>query len=497
MFDFYSEVKKMNNSRKTLTENGAVAYATSGHALLDMNFKVSSYRNMSETQILNDFVKAYAETPELAIKWMFYVGDIREGLGERRLFRILLKYVISQYKHLIQYIGEYNRFDSLFELFDTDAEKDMIEFVKKQLKEDLVAANNNKSCSLLAKWMPSANTSSKSTVAKAHKLMTALGMRPVQYRKMLSKLRKHINIVEAQMCAQKWTDINYEQVPSKANILYKNAFLKHDEARRREFLGKLSSGEVKINAGAVFPHDIIHKYTSDQGSRWDCRAARKDETLEGMWKALPNTVDPTKPVIVVRDGSGSMSTTISGTKITALEVATALTIYFSERTNKAFANKFITFSSRSELIDMTNCKSLFDKINLCAAHDDCSNTNVKAVFDQILNIAVRNHVEQSEIPTILIVSDMEFDSATGRTANQTLFGRIASDYAQHGYKLPKLVFWNVMNRSGAIPVQQNKLGVALISGFSQNTCKMIMSNKLDPFEALKDVLLSKRYEVIK
>ena len=154
-FNFFEAIKKIEDDRKVLTENGAVAYATTGKALLDMNFKVASYRSKTEDEIVNDFLKAYAEDPELAVKWMFYAGDVREGLGERRLFRTLIKHIIPRYKHLLPLIGEYNRFDSLFELFGTDAEKDMLDFVTVQLHKDLEDAKADKSISLLAKWMPS------------------------------------------------------------------------------------------------------------------------------------------------------------------------------------------------------------------------------------------------------------------------------------------------------------------------------------------------------
>lgn len=497
MFDFINAVKNELSNRTIQTKNGATGYATTGHALLDMIFKVASYRKASEQEILNDFVKAYAEDGTLAVKWAFYVGDVREGLGERRLFRTLIKYLLPIHQNLIEYVGEYNRFDSLMELFDTDAEKAMVEFVKRQLTLDMEACKDGKSVSLLAKWMPSVNTSSAETRKYAHKFITAMGTNEKQYRKMLSKLRSHIDVIERKLCADKWGTVDYETVPSKANLKYKNAFLKHDETRRREFLGKLEKGEVKINAGVAFPHDIVVKYMSTRSV---------DQTLEGMWKALPN-FDTTIPTIVVRDGSGSMCCNVGGTSTKALDVATALAIYFADRLEGCMKDKFITFSSHPDLIDMSNLTTLKQKLDLCHRLNDCTNTNIEATFDLLLRTASANHLTQSQIPQVLVISDMEFDMASGdytcgqssriSSRTKTLFDRIADKWRAAGYVMPKMVFWNVNSRTNVIPVKENELGVALVSGFSANIAKMVMSNETDPYKLLVKTLMSKRYEAIK
>lgn len=496
MANFIDLLKNEQNRRSIETENGALMYGTSGSALLDMHFKVSSYRDRSEEEIVNDFIKAYAENPEIALKWMFYVGDIREGLGERRLFRILIKNVLPMHKNLIEFIGEYNRFDSLLELFGTDAEKEMLAFVSKQLKSDIKASLENKPCSLLAKWMPSINTSSVTARLYAKKFCKAFGKTEKEYRKMLTEMRAYIDVIEQKMCAGEWNKIEYSKVPSKANLLYKNAFMKHDYERRNAYLDALSKGKTKINASVAFPHDIIHKY--HQGF--------VDTTYEEMWKALPNKVDPSKPVLVIRDGSYSMTTKIGNTEISALEVATALTIYFSEHTNEAFKDKFITFSSDSEVIDLSNCKTFLDKVKTCYAYDDCSNTNIEKVFDEVLKIAVDNNLKQEDIPTLLIVSDMEFDAVANGTmwagkpkegTWNSIFEIFAERFAEHGFKLPKLVFWNVCSRTNGIPLQTNELGVTLVSGFSVNACNMILTNELDPYKALLAELNKERYAKIK
>ena len=322
---------------------------------------------------------------------------------------------------------------------------------------------------------------------------------------MLSALRKYIDVTERKMSANKWEEINYEAVPSRANLNYNSAFLRHDEERRREYLDKVNNGEAKINSSVLFPHDIVHKYM-DRG--WGLHLnSNKDSALEAMWKSLPNTVKDGESTIVVADGSGSMLDCIGKTQITAWEVAHALAIYFAERLPKPYKNQYITFSSRPQLVNLGGADSLHGKLKLACEHDECSNTNIEAVFKLILQTAVQNHLSQSELPkNILVVSDMEFDKASdgrGRwngnfnSPSVALFDEIAELYRAYGYQLPRLVFWNVNSRTGTIPVKENELGVALVSGFSPNVAKMVMSGKLDPMDALMEALNVPRYDAVR
>jgi len=209
---------------------------------------------------------------------------------------------------------------------------------------------------------------------------------------------------------------------------------------------------------------------------------------------LPDTVNENGNTIVVADGSASMMTGVGGTNVTALSVANALAIYFAERSSGQFKDNYITFSKRPKLIDFRNCSSLREKIELALRHSEVSNTNIEAVFDLILTTAAGNKMQQSELPqNILIVSDMEFDYAVYYRPEKRLFEVIADRYAQNGYKLPRLIFWNVNSRTGTIPVIENDLGVALVSGFSVNIARMVLSGELDPYKCLIDQLMSERY----
>lgn len=496
---FMNAVKKQLDKEYNVsyTENGAKGYATTCHKLLDMNFKVSSYRNRSEAEIEADFNEALNENFKLAIAWMFYVRDVRGGLGERRAFRVMIKELARSYpktvQNLIPIISEYGRWDDVVDLMFSNVHSSVVDAIKRQLSDDIDNYENNKPISLLAKWLPSINTSSAKTREKAKRLCKDLHVSDRFYRKTLAQLRAYTNVVEAKISRNMWSEVNYEAVPSKANLLYKDAFMKHDEDRRTEYLESLSKGEVKINSSTVFPHEIIAKY-QDRINYWYQSLKDYDETLEQMWKALPNfDIDNT---IVVADGSGSMTTKINGTHVSALDVANGLAIYCAQKCRGEFKNTYITFSNRPQIVKL-NHKALRGNIEIALKHNEVATTNIEKVFNLILETAINSHMNQDDIPkNILILSDMEFNSATSGNPTKTLFGNIAAKYASYGYKLPRLVFWNICGRTDTIPVKQNELGVALVSGFSVNIIKMVMSDILDPYQLLVNTITSERYQKV-
>ena len=409
--NFYEQINKTladSDSNRSVTENGALGFKTTGRALLDLNFAVSSLRNAGEKEIEQKFAAALGDDRNTAIVWLFFARDAREGMGERRLFRVCMRYLAREFpdtvRNLIPLVAEYGRWDDLMVLLDTKVADEVLSLICNQLTIDMANCRNKKSISLLAKWMPSANTSSVDTVKKADQIRRFLNITPRQYRKMLSGLRRYLDVTERKMSANSWKEINYEAVPSRANLFYNNAFLRHDEERRREYLGKVEKGEAKINASVLFPHDIVHKYIG--GNSWQLSTLNMDATLESLWKALPNTVQDGEGTIVVADGSGSMTSTIGKTQITAWEVAHALAIYFAERLAPPFRDQYITFSCNPQLVNLCGARSLKGKLDIAIGHAECANTNIEAVFDLILNTAIKNHMSQHDLPkNILVISD--------------------------------------------------------------------------------------------
>ena len=502
---FIEQMKNVLNEdyNVSVTENGAVGYRTTDKELVDINFAVASMRRMGEKQIVDKFVKAYYENSVLAMKWLFYLSDVREGLGERRSFRVIMNYLAEQHENIalavLQFIPEYSRWDNLLELIDcnnANISNKVLEIVKEQLALDKQNMNLNQPISLLGKWLYSENASSQNTKRKAKIIRHYLGLSSCEYRKLLSKMRKYLDVVECKMSAKEWNEINYSTVPSNANIKYSNAFMRNDEERRKAYLESLKKGETKINASVLFPHNVVHKYCNNGG--W--YVSPYDESLEQLWKSLKD-MENIHNTIVVADGSGSMTTRVEdNSSVSALEVANALAIYCGERCSGEFKDKYITFSRVPRLVDLSNANSLHDKIEIARRYNEVANTNIEAVFDLILTTAIKNNMSQEEIPqNVLIISDMEFDSCAtsnhGRL-NQTLFNTIASKYAEHGYKLPRLIFWNVNSRTDTIPVKENDMGVALVSGFSVNILNMVMNNEIDPYKLLIKELSKERYSPI-
>ena len=497
---FVDQLKKALNDEFNVsrTENGALGYRTTGKDLLDLNFAVSSLRKAPDEKIEKMFAKAYFADKIAAMRWLFYARDIRGGLGERRMFRTVMRWLIAYDRPVavavIPLIAEYGRWDDMIDLLNVNDEVtrlQILDIIGSQIKADLSSYHSGKNVSLLAKWMPSINTSSQKSVEMARNIAKSMGVSEKVYRKSLSALRKTIGIVETSMSQNEWSGINYGSVPSRANLVYNGAFLRHDEERRRQFLSKAVKGEVKMNSATLYPHDIVHKYG---------RSRLVDNGLEAMWKNLPDYVNGAKNTIVVADGSASMvSNKVGNTSIEALQVANAIALYFADRLSGEFANKYITFSTRPQLVTV-NQATLRDRIMCALAHNEVADTNIEAVFDLILTTAINGKMKQEEIPeNILVISDMEFNRCVvgnNERPSERLFTIIAKRYEDAGYKLPRVVFWNVNSRTGTIPVINNEMGVALVSGFTPAIAKMVLSNQTDPYECLLATIRDKRYDAI-
>lgn len=498
------------------TENGAFGYKSTFDPMVDFSFKLASYRMESREKIEEDFTKILDAKDEDALRFLFYVRDARNGLGERRTFRICLKkFVAGDFdgkekiiEHICNYIMEYGRADDLFCLLDDDVDASVsgivYRFIYDTLMHDEIALAKKENISLLAKWLPSENASGRKTKELAAKIRKNLELSPKIYRKILSSLRKGLKVVERDMSANDWGNIDYNSVPSRANLNYRNAFLRHDSERRRQYLEDLANGAegVKMNSSVNFPYDIVCKYSE---GFWfgDNGHLEEDETLEMAWKNLKD-MPGLDNCLIVADDSGSMGSYISSnSEVSAFDVARSIAIYGAQHLKGDFNGKIVTFSETPKFLDISKKKKLKDILEYLQEHSEAANTNIEAVFDLILKVAVSKKLKQEELPgTLVIISDMEFDccvegydnSKPGAFNNPVEMAR--EKFKENGYKLPKLVFWNVASRTGTIPIEQNDLGFLLISGFSQNLFNGITTGKLDTREMLNEVLASERYSKI-
>ena len=512
MNEFQQTLNRVNNFQQT--ENGATGYSTSGQNLVDLNFVVPArHKNVSPVE-LEKFVQALNEDTVLAVKWLFYLRDVREGLGERDSFIKLFKTLwladpVSAGK-VVKLIPEYGRWKDVVDILaefpnDNDLTETIYLLIENQLREDCVNLTEDKSVSLLAKWLPSVNASGKSRKL-AKRICNKLGLTFENYRKVLSSLRKYLDVTEVKTCGGKWNEIDYNKVSSNANARYLNSFMRHDPERRQKYLDELSSpvssGAV-MHASNLYPHEVYAKYSGYRPI--------VDQGIEELWNNLKN-IENVGNLLVVSDGSGSMVTKIAGSSIKAIDVSRSLGIFFSERCNGEFKDKVIEFSRNPRYIDLSNCKTLADKKNVMCQYNDCSNTDIEKVFDLLLNTAITHKIPQNELPQkILIISDMEFDFATticcdysyGHYSHddvmsryRTLFETIKNKWIHAGYTMPGIIFWNVNSRTQTIPVQANECGVTLVSGYSPNIVKMIISGEINPYESLKSILNSDRYKAI-
>ena len=478
-------------SNKTFTENGAVTYSSTLSDCLDLFATVGALRRESEEEIVSRFMRAYTENKDVAMKLLFFARDIRGGLGERRVFRTIIRWLscneTESLRKNLHYIAEYGRFDDLMILFGTPLEKDMLEYIKTQLYSDLEGMENGGDVSLLAKWLPSVNASNAETKKLAKKVARFLQLDDAAYRKLLVRLRAHIRIIENNLRERDYT-FDYEKQPSKAMFKYRNAFIRNDGERYNEFLNKASCGEVKLNTNVLTPYEIITPFFKRNVSD------EERNSINTTWNALEDFTNDENALAVI-DGSGSM---YGGCDPIPATVALSLGIYFAERNKGAFKNHFITFSENPQLVEIKG-KDIFDKVRYCHDYDEVANTNIQKVFELILNAAKKNHIPQAELPKRLyIISDMEFDYCAD-DANLTNFEYAKKLFEDAGYKLPEVVFWNVSSRNRQQPVTKNEQGVLLVSGCTPRLFSMIADGSLSdmaPYEFMMEVLMSERYEKI-
>lgn len=454
MNQFIKAMNKQNNTTTTL--NGAKAFKSTKDNVLDL---FAAWGGMRGKDITPLFAQAYAEDKDLACRVAFWGRDVREGAGERELFKQVLYYLAmndwQQAFKLTHKVPELGRWDDLFAFFNTPNWTEAVNQVAKGIRE------KNGLC---GKWMPR-----KGPIAVA--LTKALGLTPKQYRKKIVNLTK---VVEQQMCAQQWNEINYEHVPSQASRIYTKAFYRHDTARYQEYKNKVTKGEAKVNANAIYPYEVLFSLEKDL------------QLAEAQWKALPDFVNENLQFIPVIDTSGSMGNWRY--KGSPASIAFSLGLYLCERNKSIFKDHFITFSNKPTWQKVTG--NLFTKIKTVEKANWSMNTDINAVFNLILDTAKRNNVEQKDMPqAVLIISDMQFDGC----AKETNFTTIKNMYKESNYELPKLIFWNV-NYHGNTPIKKDRENTALVSGYSPSIMKSILSGKeVTPYDQMIETIMNERY----
>ena len=487
-------------SNTTFTENGAVTNRSSGSYCLDFFAVCGALRQASRRHIYRLFVRAFAENRDLAMRALFYARDIRGGIGERDVFRDIIMLLAwkrpASVKKNIPLIPEYGRWDDLIVLLNTPCEDDAIDCIRDQLNRDLSALEKGDQVSLMAKWLPSVNTSSAQRRAEARLLCRRLGMPEKEYRRTLAKLRARVDVLERRLCDVDYS-FDYSKQPSGAMRRYRKAFHRHDHDRYVDWIDRVVRGEARMHADTLFPYEIIRECLSFNDTWDDSPQSGEEEaenelirSIDASWKSLPDYGDSRNALAVI-DGSGSMFWV--GNPMPA-EVAISLGIYFAEHNTGFFRDHFITFSHTPRLVKLEG-DNIVDRTLYCMSFDEAANTNLRAVFTLILKAAIDNHLPQEEMPeTIYIISDMEFDE--GVEPDMTLYQEIKALFTHYGYRLPTLVYWNVSCRSEQSPVCMDEHGTVLVSGASPSLFQMVIGQNVSPEQFMLSVLNRERYRRI-
>ena len=456
----FSDVMKQESVKK-YTENGAMAYDRLNGSLITLFAQIGALRSRTEKEIEDKFASAFNEDKLLATKMLFYCGNVRGGLGERRTFRICLKWLAKNYPSIveknIEIIPYYTRWDSLFELVDTSCEEAMWKLVSFYLEEDLKQMDCGKPCSLLAKWLPTETASSTKTRELAKRAIKNIGMTPRQYRKIVSSLREYIRVTERKMSLNEWETIDYSTVPSYAMARYNRAFKEHDEGRFSKYIEALNEGKTKVNASILYPYDLVKNYMG--------YSSDTNLLAEQQWKALPNYIQGENNIIVMADISGSMSGR-------PMETSVGLAIYFAERNKGNYQNCYMTFTNNPHFIKLNPNDTLRAKVGQVRCTDMGFHTNLEKAFEYILTNATYYGIKNKDMPKALVViSDMEIDKYMSGWGLDFV-NEMKERFEDRGYSLPKLILWNVEARHDTFLSQSED--VINISGQSPTAFKSFL-----------------------
>ena len=490
MFTFAQAARHM--AAFTRTENGAVALNSTSDARLDLFGVIGALRGADQTRIERLFSEAYRMDPLFATKIAFYARDIRGGLGERETFRTIMRYMAQMHPEALHpnldLIGVYGRYDDLYCLIGTPLEDEMWAAMKAQFEEDRRSLENGEAVSLLAKWIKTADASSAKTRELGILTARKLGYTVYEFKRIVRALRRRIGVIETLMTEGRWDEIRYPEVPSRAMMIYRNAFRRHDGERYAQFVQRAVTGEETIHAGTLYPYDIVEKAAPRLSSFFAGACLNEDPALEVQWRRLPDYVEPGTNALVIADTSGSMCGRPMATSV-------GLAVYFAERNRGAYHNMFMSFSGTSR-IQILRGETLAQKIDSINMNDWSGSTNLRAAFEHVLEIAIRNHVPQAEMPkSLIVISDMEIDYCGDR--DWTFYEMMEEMYRMNGYTIPNIIFWNVNSRNDIFHADRNRRGVQLASGQSAAVFRQVMQTVgMNPVEAMEKIINSERYQAI-
>ena len=478
----------------TSTTNGDQAWKSVGSPLLDFFSGVcrkdNSLDDATLTRIIELMPKCWAEDPLLTLKMLFYKRDCREGAGERKIFEIGFRYLLDNHpQHAIaniKHIPEYGSWKDIAKLLDHSAASGpAVDLFTDMLREDMtklsnVDSDNHPNISLAAKWAPTLGGSVDRATGASRSIARALGMGhnwQQKYRRALHSLREYTQVVECIMSAGDWDKIDYQKVPSLAMQRYRKVFERHSADKWKAYLEKLKGKTAKVNATQLMPHQII-------------RGDLNDELTQHQWNAVVADVrarGTLKNAIAMCDVSGSMTGL-------PMDVSIALGCLISEvsETNR---DLLISFNEQPRFFDLAGM-TLRDRVSRIR-REVGYNTDLFAAFREIVDRAKRLKLTPDQLPEkIILISDMQFDEADSKYGSSS-YECVKKLYADAGYRVPQVVFWNVQGLSTAFPVTDGQTGVCMVSGFSQNILNSVLRGDItDPHDIMLQTLNADRYNRI-
>ena len=489
------------NTNYTYTENGDLTHKSTLSKVLDLFAFGGAYRGRKSRDIIQLFGDAYTENPELALKCLFYIRDIRGGAGEREFFRVCLKWLADNYpdavRRNLKFIPFVGRWDDLFCMMGTQLAIDVLALFDRQLRLDLQSTTP----SLAAKWAPSENASSTQSKKCAQALASYMRLTAREYRKMLTALRAKIRIVETLMSQNRWDEIEFDKLPSKAGFKYRNAFA-HNDITRERYETFMKSDTTKVNGKTLFPYEVVKAAAKEyNATKYMDDFSLNRAAINKYWDNLKDYFDGAAfDGIAVVDTSCSMLN--GAAKVAPIDVAVSLGMYCAMKGEGPFKDHYISFSHEAKLVEICG-KDFVEKVGRIYAANLCQNTNIESVFN-LLHETIKNYdIPNDKIPEYLvIISDQQYDQATcssygwrNDTLPQTTLERIRAKWETEGIKCPKMIFWNVNAANPSIPALGDN-AYSYVSGFSPAIFKQIMSNKTGE-ELMLETICADRYKDIK
>lgn len=476
------------------TENGALAYRSSGNYNVDLFFNIGVMRSKKDKDAFFElFSKAVEEDAELATRILLWSRDARGGAGCREPMNFFMSRIISQDDKLIDInlcnkiveLGYWKEFFDLYKHPNITAKQKEVVLAITCLIINYYRNNTDKingsDYGLFCKWFP----------RKAKLFFDVAENTGMTFK----ELRKHIvsntSVVETKMCANEWDEIDFSKVPAIANKKYYGTFIKRCVERYNQYLEDVKNGKVKMNTSVLSPFDIalsFVKKSTRSGSYNNPKLEISDDernALNVMWNSLDTSYMKDKPVrmLCVSDVSGSMFTS----NLFPIAGSLGLGAFIAQNTEGPFKNKIITFSDNPNVYDISG-KDVVDIYNAMSS-DWGMTTDISKVYELVLNTSLLN---KDNVPThIVIFSDMQFDEAQ---EDEVPFELYKQKFKDVGLEMPKIIFWN-LNVNFTYPARIDD-NVLLLSGYNPAIVKEILTTgDFDALSFVKNAVNKDKYKL--